>query len=577
MSEKKLEEMTLEERFRIEKEFYNEEFGKKLNLNSVQRLLAGDEYRNIYPDNEWDMFEIPLILAFNAIDKLSFLFDKKMYNEITYEVDAEWTWRVMIDAHENARRVAIFHPPSKEETPLIENFAYLSFPPAYKCIPTVGSAMNQQLYGKSGTCMWNHVNDFTRETQWIHGFHIEDGVPSRGWILISEEELEERYDAEDLVLYQGVGYGKHATRDEYFKMEPNMDILKYGGNGEVDKGTEFLGKMVTGAPKGEMAGRLDRRHFATGVKIRDMPKVTWDAFDWAKATNEFVKDMRLELLPEFQNATMYTSAVTTLVAFMSQNYCISSSFIWYAVYLGFFVPEIIGLNYSPYAMYPFPTVFNVFRQVALEIYSERMTNLTTGYEVYQPIQLSEKKAPLLWRSKKRYWNEGAPGADLIFNMPRGTILPPRAVFRIIPPALKSGMNIRQFLAKPPSKEFWEILESDEVGVNRETGEVPTLEDVFRIQFVSDPTYEPIPVNKFPKIDFGVGQVWPLDITVEKVEIMVNEGYSGLGDNIEHFSKLADKKMGKKVDEVPPFKPLSEYAKWYRKELGEVHPIYLEYL
>jgi len=577
MAERKsIDEMTLEERFRIEKEYYDEEFGKKLNLNSVQRMLPNDEYRTIYQDNEWTFFEIPLILLFKGLDQLAYLFDKKMYDEVTYETDAEWTWRVMIDAHENARRVAVFHPPAEEETGLIENFAYLSFPPAYKCIPTVGSAINQQLYGKSGTCMWNHVNDFTRESQWIHGFHVENGIPSRGWILASNEELENRYDDEDLVLYQGVGYGKHATREEYFNIEPNMDVLKYGGNGEVDKGTEFLGRMVTGAPKGEMSGRLDRRHFSTGVKIRDMPKVTWDAFDWAKATNEFVKDMRLELLPEFQNATMYTSAVTTLVAHMSQNFAFSSSLVWYLVYLGFFVPEVIGLNYAPYAMYPFPSIFNVFRQAALEVYATRMTNLATGYEIYQPIQLSEKKVPLLWRFKKYYWNRGV-FKEFVLDIPSGTMLPPKAIGRLIPPSLKKGTNIRQFLARPPSKEFWEILESDEVGINKETGEIPSLEDVFRLHFVADPTYEPIPVNKFPKIDFGVGQVWPLDMTIEKVEIMVNEGYSGLGDNIEHFSKLADKKMGKKVDEVPPFKPLSEYAKWYRKELGEVHPIYLEHL
>jgi hypothetical protein len=334
--------------------------------------------------------------------------------------------------------------------------------------------------------------------------------------------------------------------------------------------------MVTGVPLGEMSDRLERRHFATGVKIKDVPKHTWDCSDWAQATNEFTRDMRLELLPEFQNATNYTSSVTTPVALLSQHSFIDSTLGWYFVYLGLFTTEMLGLPYVPYGYFPFPMIFNMFANTSLETWAIRMSQLATGYQVYQPLQLSERKAPLLWKIRRHEWEHGPLGE--ITDVPDGCMLPPKGIARLIPTMLKSEMgNIRTFLADPPSEKFWEVLESDEVGVDRETGAIPSLGDVLRLKFVFDPTYEPIPVKKFPRMDLGVGQVWPFDMTLEKVEIMVDEGYSGLGDNIEHYSKLADKKMGKKDVEVPEFKPLSDYAKWYRKELGEVHPIYLEYL
>ncbi|VUT24413.1 MAG: hypothetical protein MOIL_00501 [Candidatus Methanolliviera sp. GoM_oil] len=206
----------------------------------------------------------------------------------------------------------------------------------------------------------------------------------------------------------------------------------------------------------------------------------------------------------------------------------------------------------------------------------RLSKLATGYEIFNPIQLSEKKAPILWRLRKDIWDHGP--FNEMSTVPDGCMLPPKGIARMIPPIFSAeGKNIRQFLTDPPSEEFWEVLESDEVGADRETGIIPSIDDVLRLKFVVDPAYEPIPIKTFPRMDLGVGQVWPLDMTLEKVEIMVNEGYSGLGDNIEHYSKLADKKMGKKDVEVPEFKPLSDYAKSYRKELGEVHPVYLEHL
>ena len=572
------EELTLEERFVLESKYYDEQISKKLHLDEVEKVYMEEGFRAIYPEvPNQSQFLVPMVVCDNLLKSIGITLDEKIYRELEYEVDAEWTYRVMIDGHENARRVMKYHPPLPHEVPLVENFTYLSFPPVYKISPSVGAAVNTQLFGKSATMMWSHVNDFTRELYWIHGFHIEDGVQSRGWILSSDHDLEERYDEADHMLYQGVGYGEHATREEYWKIPPNMDVLKYGGGRKAGKASEFLHRMVTGTPIGEMSDRQERRHFATGVKIKDIPKHAWDPFDWAKATNEFTMDMRMELLPEFQNATNYTSAVQTLIAMIAQQVLMTSTFGWDIVYLALFLPEVLGLNYCAYAEYPFPAIFNLFAHTSMETYATRLTALATGYEIYQPIQLNEEKVPLEWRIRKYLWEHG-PFSEMVMGAPDGAMLTPRSIARMITPVVApEGRNIRTFLVEPPSEEFWEILESDEVGADRETGRIPPITEVLRLSWVADPTDEPIPTNKFPKIDLGVGQVWPLDMTLEKVEIMVEEGYSGLGDNIEHYSKLADKKMGKKDVEVPEYKPLSDYAKSYRKELGEVHPIYLEHL
>ncbi len=289
--------------------------------------------------------------------------------------------------------------------------------------------------------------------------------------------------------------------------------------------------------------------------------------------------MRLELLPEFQNATMYTSEVTTLMAIYNETSSgISSICKWMGVYSVYFTRFICGLNYNDATTYPMPAAFDLLRNVSMETMIKRLSFLAAfGYETINPIVCSKKKFPIEWRIYERLWSEG-PFRHMFIGVPRGCMLSPMSICRTIYPIFaEEGRNIRSFLATSPSEEYWELLESDEVGVDRETGRIPPISEVFRLKCVCDPTYEPIPISKFPKLDFNVGQVWPFDMTVEKVEIMVNEGYSGLGDNIEHYSKLADKKMGKKDVEVPDFKPLSDYAKSYRKELGEVHPVYLENL
>jgi hypothetical protein len=108
------------------------------------------------------------------------------------------------------------------------------------------------------------------------------------------------------------------------------------------------------------------------------------------------------------------------------------------------------------------------------------------------------------------------------------------------------IQLRQYLETPPSKEFLELLES-EGGLNKETGQLPAIQETGRFHFLFDPSVEPLQPKDFPLLDPNRGQIWPFDLTREKLEIMVEEGYDGSGKNVEYYSKLADKKMGKKVD------------------------------
>ncbi|TDA32542.1 MAG: hypothetical protein DSO02_05285, partial [Hadesarchaea archaeon] len=76
-----------------------------------------------------------------------------------------------------------------------------------------------------------------------------------------------------------------------------------------------------------------------------------------------------------------------------------------------------------------------------------------------------------------------------------------------------------------------------------TGRVPPYDEVPRLKWLFDPTIEWLKPKDFPPIDWSKGQVWPIDITREKMEIMVEEGYDGSGKDLLHYSCLADRKLG----------------------------------
>jgi len=68
----------------------------------------------------------------------------------------------------------------------------------------------------------------------------------------------------------------------------------------------------------------------------------------------------------------------------------------------------------------------------------------------------------------------------------------------------------------------QLLES-EGGIDFKTGKIPSYDEVPRLKWLFDPTIEWLKPKDFPEIDWSRGQVWPLDLTREKMEIMVEEG------------------------------------------------------
>lgn len=105
-------------------------------------------------------------------------------------------------------------------------------------------------------------------------------------------------------------------------------------------------------------------------------------------------------------------------------------------------------------------------------------------------------------------------------------------------------DIRVLVANPENlpKEARDFMES-EGGVDFKTGRVPPYDECPRLNYMYDPTIEWLKPKDFPPIDWAQGQVWPIDITREKMKLMVEGGYDGSGKNILHYSALADKKMG----------------------------------
>ena len=422
----------------------------------------------------------------------------ELWERIKYENFVEWSYRVD-QAVETCNRFMKETPP-KEEIYHTENLCYLSHPPAYLCRPDVGKSAVQGLYGKYATVEYVHVDDFSREVYWINGYHNEDGFPVHRWTVAVSEDVAKYFDAEDEDAF---------TRSTDWCTVP---------------------------PREELDERLNRRHLRTGIRIRDIPKKYWDPYDWGMGIRDVIIDLRTESFPKWTHATLYMAGVSTYISTIAQSPLTSSEFFLY-VYYGLNTTAM-GLNYNLFGYIPLPPILGTLIKLPQETFVKRMSQLFLGgHDVFHKYTCNEKKIPTLFKLKEFLFEHGQ-----FFPNYKG-IIPPKVLSRAIPP-VAAASNLRQFLETPPSKEFWEVLES-EGDVNRETGEIPTVDQNGRFQFLFDPSVEPLKAKDFPPMNFNEGQIWPFDITREKVEIMVEEGYDGSGRNIEYYSKLADEKMGKR--------------------------------
>lgn len=427
--------------------------------------------------------------------------DPEVWRRLKYENFVEWSYRVD-QAVETTNRVAK-NPPSPDEMYCIENLCYLSHPPAYLCKPDVGKSTCQMLYGKYATVEYVHVDDFSREVYWINGYHNEDGFPVHRWTVGVASDISQYFDEEDERAF--------LTSTESWTGASNRE---------------------------ELDDRLNRRHLRTGVKIRDVPKVYWDPYDWGMGVRDVVNDMRTEVFSKWLHATLYMSCVSAYISTIAQNALMSSEFFLY-VYYGLNT-SALGVKYNLFSYVPIPPILRTLLNLPQETFVKRMSELFLGgYNAIHKYACNEKKVPHLFKIRKFIFDHGQ-----FYPHVKG-IVPPMAMARAIPPSMEV-INLDRYLETPPSKEFLELLEADG-GLNPETGELPPVDEVGRFSFLIDPSIEPIRPSDFPPLDCNQGQIWPFDITREKVEIMVEEGYDGSGKNVEHYSKLADKKMGKKVD------------------------------
>ena len=423
------------------------------------------------------------------------------WQRLKYENFVEWAYRIE-QAVETCSRL-LKHPPPPHELYHMDNLCYLSHPPAYLCKADVGKTTCQMLYGKYATVEYVHVDDFTREVYWILGYHNEDGIPVHNWLLGASEEISQYFDEEDEKRFFG-----------------RMEIW-------------------TGAPnRQELDDRLNRRHLRTGVKVRDVPKYYWDPYDWGAGVRDVILDLRTELFSKWLHATLYIAGVSAYISTIAQNALMSSEFFLY-VYYGLNT-SALGLRYNLFSYVPLPPILRTLLSLPQETFVKRMSELFLGgYNTIHKYACPEKKIPNLFKIRKFQWEHGQ-----FYPHVKG-ILPPFVLARAIPPSLEP-INLRHYLETPPSKEFLEVLES-EGDLNKETGMLPSIQETGRFHFLFDPSVEPLRPSDFPPLDPNKGQIWPFDLTREKLEIMVEEGYDGSGRNVEYYSKLADKRMGKKVD------------------------------
>ncbi|MEM2866843.1 MAG: hypothetical protein QXM46_01040 [Candidatus Hadarchaeales archaeon] len=399
----------------------------------------------------------------------------------------------------------------QEEFIEAKRLCYSGQPPVYLVRPELGFASTVLLYGRHVTVVYAHPNFWTGEFEALHGYHVEEGVPAQCWLVGVTKEIYEHFDLEDRE--------KLATSSELVSAPDDPTYV------------------------------LERREPTTGLKMRELPRgCPYDTKEWLRPLRDMLLDLRWEKFQKWVHADLYVAiSPGNLGTSTQQNFWAISQF-WGDPWLSFNA-ELWGIPFSPFTYSPFPAQLEEMRKLPREVWLRRMAELfllgPKGMlcDAVTKLVTSKRKTPLLHGIRdlllegKMYKGFAAPFDD--------GIPPPRALLTAIPP----GVNYRearmdQLLsdASQLPKEYRELLES-EAGVDFKTGRIPLYEEVPRLKWLFDPTIEWLKPKDFPPIDWSKGQVWPLDVTREKMEIMVEEGYDGSGKDILHYSCLADRKMG----------------------------------
>ena len=435
--------------------------------------------------------------------------DYETMHRLNYEEFVEWGYRVLHAIDVCKKAVAEKPPP--EELIKSEWLCHLSHPPAYMVRPDLGFSTTQALYGKYATTMWAHANWWTGEFTWFQGFHNEDGIPVQHWVIAVAEELLKHFDEEDRRTF----------------LTPS----------------DFMA-----APKHPSA-LLDRRHLRLGIKMREMPKkVPFVMNEWLRATREIVMDLREELFPKWAHATLYLSFSPGIYGISTQQHFWSTTGFWGDPWYALNAARLLGHPIEYYTYEPLPPIVNTLVALPKEVFCRRLTEMflmgPKGLlcDAINKKITSKEKTPLL-HGMRELFEKGRAFKGWAVPYDDG-IPPPRAWILSAPAPLHEETYVTVLVANPENipKETRDFFES-EAGVDWETGRVPPYSEWPRLNYVFDPTFEWLKPKDFPPIDWQKGQVWPVDVTREKMQLMVEEGYDGSGKDILHYSALADKKMG----------------------------------
>ena len=435
--------------------------------------------------------------------------DLKTWFRLEYEEFVEWGYRVL-NAITTCKKASEEKLPP-EELIKAKWLCHLSHPPAYMVRPDLGFPTTQLLYGKYATTIWAHIDYWRGEFDWLEGFHNEDGVPVQYWIIGTSEEIAQHFDQED--------------REKL--LTP----------------TEF-----TAAPK-DITASLDRRHLRTGIKLRDMPKkCPFDLHEWLRPVRDIVKDLREEMFPKWVHATLYLSVSPGIFGVSTQQNFWANTQWWGDPWVAMNAPKY-GIPLEVFGSEPLPPLLNTLITLPKAVWTRRLGELFLGgpkgliCDAINKKITPEEKTPLLHQIRRLMFDKGKMYKNFAEPYDDG-IPPPLAFFTAAPVPIPKEANIRDMGVDPAdvSKEYKELLES-EAGIDAKTGRVPGYGEVPRLKWLFDPTIEWLKPEDFPPLDWSVGQVWPIDITREKMELMVEEGYDGSGEDILHYSVLADRKMG----------------------------------
>ncbi|MEM2204966.1 MAG: hypothetical protein QW687_02205 [Candidatus Hadarchaeales archaeon] len=439
--------------------------------------------------------------------KEKYRWEEGVYHRLAYEEFMEWAYRVWEGI--NLWRRMLKENPKTEELITTEWLGYLGAPPGFITRPDL--VLQNFPFDYPATFVWFHLDFWKMEFDWAEGIHFRNRRPSSYWAIGVSEDL-----------------ASHMTEEERMNFPRSYTISP----------TNF-----TYLPY--------RKDLTTGLRLFELPrKYSINPLEWFPAARNIVRDFLDEMLPCWSKFPLVLSLSPGVSGIGSQQSCWSFSGFISEVWLA-------NQNYRlgwPFLYYGYDGPPTPEQHLIKIITREGFVRLMSSLYLRGPKGLlcdavgknssPPKKTPLL-HSIRKLTLEGKMFREFARPFDDG-IPPPRALLTAMPAPIYKETTLKELnLWENPEnlpKEYKELLEA-EAGVDFKTGRVPPYDEVPRLKWLFDPTIEWLKPKDFPPIDWSKGQVWPLDITREKMEIMVEEGYDGSGKDLLHYSCLADRKLG----------------------------------